>query len=69
MQAMPPMPRVTPPPPPPPRPAPRAPEPAAPPVEPPAVPEKAKEPRLSVNINSLEEEMSRLLGRPPEKKE
>ena len=67
---MPPMPRVTPPPPPPPRPAPRAPEPAAaPPVEPPKVPEKSKDPRLAVNINSLEEEMTRLLGHPPEKKD
>ena len=40
------------------------------PVAPPVTePSKAEPPRLSMNINSLEEEMTRLLGRPPEKKE
>lgn len=47
----------------------RAPEVKAP--LPPAPPEatKGEPPRLSMNINSLEEEMTRLLGRPPEKKD
>lgn len=51
---------IVPPPPPPPAPA----------VEPPVAAEKASEPpRLAMNIDSLEEEVSRLLGRPPEKRE
>lgn len=64
LRPTPPMPRANPMTPPP-----RAPEvktPVAPPV---TEPTKAEVPRLSMNINSLEEEMTRLLGRPPEKKD
>ncbi|MEN9707861.1 MAG: hypothetical protein RIQ68_269 [Pseudomonadota bacterium] len=47
----------------------RAPEVKAPVAPPPPEPAKADPPRLSMNINSLEEEMTRLLGHPPEKKD
>jgi hypothetical protein len=50
-------------------PPPRAPEVKAPLPPAPPEPTKAEPPRLSMNINSLEEEMTRLLGRPPEKKD
>jgi hypothetical protein len=57
-----------------PRANPMAPPPRAPEVKPPLAPSppepsKTEPPRLSMNINSLEEEMTRLLGRPPEKKD
>ena len=50
-------------------PLPPTPEVKAPVLSPTPEPSKAEPPRLSMNINSLEEEMTRLLGRPPEKKE
>jgi hypothetical protein len=63
LRPSPPMPRANPMAPPP-----RAPEVKAP-LPPAPEPAKAEPPRLSMNINSLEEEMTRLLGRPPEKKD
>ena len=64
LRPSPPMPRANPMAPPPRAPEVKAPLPPAPPE-----PAKAEPPRLSMNINSLEEEMTRLLGRPPEKKD
>jgi hypothetical protein len=64
LRPSPPMPRANPMAPPPRAPEIKAPLPPAPPE-----PAKAEPPRLSMNINSLEEEMTRLLGRPPEKKD
>jgi len=64
LRPSPPMPRANPMVPPPRAPEIKAPLPPAPPE-----PAKAEPPRLSMNINSLEEEMTRLLGRPPEKKD
>ena len=64
LRPTPPMPRANPLSPPPRAPEVKAPLPPAPPE-----PAKAEPPRLSMNINSLEEEMTRLLGHPPEKKD
>ncbi len=65
MRPTPPMPRANPMPQPRQAPPARAPDVKAPVAE----PSKAELPRMSVNIDSLEEEMTRLLGRPPEKKD
>jgi hypothetical protein len=69
LRPTPPMPRANPLPTPKPAAPPRAPEVKAPIAPPPPEPVKSEPPRLSMNIESLEEEMQRLMGRAPEKKD